>query len=104
MALAGVSSPALYNLSTPGEGMTEEKDDLSDYLRNHLKDVDPRTLEKTIAKAVSDLVGVELRCSITKIDYSPKHVSRTSATFDVSLSEPFRGFDFGLGQKEEAEK
>jgi hypothetical protein len=81
------------------DGMPEQEEDINDALydsiRNHLKDVNLRALEKAIAKAVGQLVGVELTCNISKIDYSPKHLSRTCADFTVSLSEPFRGFDFG---------
>lgn len=56
---------------------------------NKLKTVDVRALEQAIAKAVSDLVGVELACHIDSISYgdcSHEH----SAKFNVSLSEPFK--------------
>jgi hypothetical protein len=77
--------------------MSEEPVDAYDELfLNRLKTVDVRTLEKTIAKAVTDLVGTELRCSIENIKFNDSY-STTSAAFNVSLHEPV-AFDVGSHQ------
>lgn len=60
---------------------------------NKLKKYDIQTLEQTIAKAVSDLTGIELDCSINHINYDKRSLSYSSAKFDVSLSEIFKEFD-----------
>jgi hypothetical protein len=59
---------------------------------NKLKSVDVHNLEQTIAEAISSLVGVELKCSISKINYERVAFSWTSAQFDVCLSEPLKVF------------
>jgi hypothetical protein len=56
---------------------------------NKLKDFDVRTLEQAIAKAVSDLVGVELACDIDAISYGDRSYEH-SAKFNVSLSQPMK--------------
>jgi hypothetical protein len=54
---------------------------------NKLKDFDVRTLEKAIAKAVSELVGVELTCRIDDISYTDSS-NEGGATFNASISQP----------------
>ena len=60
---------------------------------NKLKKFDIQTLEETIAKAVSNLTGIELDCSINHINYDKRSLSYSSAKFDISLSEVFEDLD-----------
>jgi hypothetical protein len=78
----------------------QESESFDDIFRNKLKAVDVRTLEQTIAKAVGDLIGVQLNCSIDNVEYRASY-ARTSAKFNVSLSEPLN-FDFGSGKSKES--
>jgi hypothetical protein len=54
---------------------------------NKLKEFDVRTLEKTIAKALSELVGVELVCRIDDISYGDRSFEH-GANFNVLISQP----------------
>lgn len=71
--------------------MQNETDEKWSY--NKLKKYDIQALEQAIAKAVSDLTGLELECSINHINYDKRSLSYNSAKFDVSLSEVFKEFD-----------
>jgi hypothetical protein len=57
--------------------------------RNKMKDVDVRTLEQTIAKAISDLIGVEFSCHIDSISFGDRSYEN-GAKFNVSLSQPMK--------------
>lgn len=73
--------------------MTQETtDELEGFFHNKIKDIDATTLEKTIAEAISGLVGVKLKCSVENIAYNGGF-GRSGAKFSVSLSEPV-SFDF----------
>jgi hypothetical protein len=50
--------------------MSEEKPENVDAKPNKLKTVDVRTLEATIARAVSELLGAEYNCEVNNISYS----------------------------------
>jgi hypothetical protein len=70
--------------------MSEEKPENEDAEPNKLKDIGLRTLETTIAKAISDLLGVGYGCEINTISYSGSRddwVGSDSATFKVNLNK-----------------
>jgi len=46
-------------------------------------------LEKTIAKALSELVGLELTCRIDDISYGDRSYEN-GANFNVSISQPVK--------------
>lgn len=58
---------------------------IDDYSHNKLKDVDVTTIETTIAKALSELVGVEYKCSIDEISYGER-ISK-GGKFNVNIWE-----------------
>ncbi len=43
--------------------------DFDEQFVNKLKKIDVRTLEKAIAKTVTDIIGVEYNCTIESIEY-----------------------------------
>ena len=69
----------------------EEAGSFESIFHNKLKDVDVKTLEKAIAKTVSDLIGAELICTIDTLTYERKSYSFTGADIVLSLSEPYKG-------------
>jgi len=72
----------------------QETDETEVWYYNQLKKYDVKTLEQTIAKAVSDLIGVDLECSIANVDYDYEAPLRTTkAKFNLTVSKPHKGFD-----------
>ena len=66
--------------------MSDQNKEINDIFLNKLKTIDVRTLERAIAKAVSELVGVEYdSCHIGNINYEFGFPFQ-GAKFDISLS------------------
>jgi hypothetical protein len=61
----------------------QEKSDVT-----KLKSVDSCTLEQTIAKAVGDLVGIDITCSINNIVYRHSLGLGAGVNFNVDISGP----------------
>lgn len=57
---------------------------MSDEIINKLKTVSTSALEAAIEKVVSELVGVQYECHISKIDYDPFF----DANLEISLHKP----------------
>ena len=69
--------------------MEEEVKTFSEMADHRLKTVSIETLEQTIAKAVSELVGVELTCRIDSLTFDNR-VTGNGATFNASLRKPMK--------------
>ena len=46
-----------------------EDDDAFSFMHNKLKDVDVKTIEQALAKTMSELVGVDYKCTVDEISY-----------------------------------